>query len=488
MRYLQEVIAAGFDELRRGDWEAALSSANKALAVSPSEPGALTLAGRAALMGQSARFAIEIFESLTERFQVADTWLDLARCYALIRHESMAIEAARRALDIKPDDVRAHLLIGELALSLGDVIEAGEHFRASLRLAPTEFRAYRGLARSATISPNSAEVRTMENILERGAEPAARAELHYALSYVFKAAGDDERFIQHMWAANAAQREVNSVDASAFAKTLSRFDRVFVVPRAEQAPTLTGRPTPIFIVGMPRSGTTLTEQIINGDPSVASGGEIDFVRGRLSKKMRGGLEDSVASRERVISPTLLLREMEAYQDLLSLIGPGCAFVTDKTPGNYHALGLLLDTFPGSPAVCMQRSAMDTCFSILQQPFDVRSPHTFDVDLLALAVVHYQRLTKVWLERYPERCLLLRYEQLVESPDLYARQAVDHCGLSWTDEMLAVHTRKSAVRTFSTRQVRKEINNNAVGGWKRFEEELRPLVDALRAQGIDVERD
>jgi tetratricopeptide (TPR) repeat protein len=487
MANLNDTIARGFHELSCGDCDAAMAAAAEALLVAPADPGALTLMGRASLMAYDARPALDIFLLLSKKYEVSDTWLDLARCYVFIRREDLALGAAQQAVKLNARSIQAHLVAGEVALTLNKTDEAERSFRSALALAPDEVKAYRGLARAADIPVAGPEVDGIFRLLGAGIAAPRRAELHYALSYIFKRGGDGQRFIEHMWAANVAQRESNRATKEAFALTLRKLDEAFDDNALSKLRGLSGdHPTPLFIVGMPRSGTTLIEQVLAGNADVAAGGEIDFVRGRLADSVRRRTGQPFPSRVETLPETELALIMAPYQDLLRLIAVSRSIVTDKTPGNYHALGLLLRLFPDARAVCMRRGAMDTCFSILQQPFDERSPHTFDVELLAVAYAHHLRMLQRWREVFGARCIDVGYEEFVAAPREKGEQLAKRCGLEWSEEMLSFHKRDSAVRTFSTRQVRREVNSGSVGAWRQFEVELAPLRDALIAEGIDAD--
>ncbi len=157
----------------------------------------------------------------------------------------------------------------------------------------------------------------------------------------------------------------------------------------------------------------------------------------------------------------------AFARRLTLISGGSAFVTDKTPGNYHLLGLLRMLFPRGKIIHVARDPMDTCFSILQYPFDDRSPHTCDIELLAYSYGRYVRLMRRWQDLFGSEFITVEYERLVESPASEARRIFGFCGLEWRDSYLDFHRAPFAVCTFSAAQVRRPIYKSSVGGWRSF---------------------
>jgi hypothetical protein len=238
-------------------------------------------------------------------------------------------------------------------------------------------------------------------------------------------------------------------------------------------------PTPIFILGMPRSGTTLLEQLLAGHPDVAAGGELDYTRRPLRRAIEHQTGCPFPLGFEAISAPDMTSMAQAYAQRLSLIGKGSRHVTDKTPGNFHVLGLLRVLFPQGSIVHVARDPMDTCFSILQYQFDDRSPHTCDVDLLAYVYARYRRLMKRWRDLFGDDFVTVEYERLVESPALEARRVFEHCGLEWNDSYLEFHRAGTAVRTFSASQVRRPIYQSSVGAWREFADELAPLRRALQ---------
>lgn len=246
-------------------------------------------------------------------------------------------------------------------------------------------------------------------------------------------------------------------------------------PRAQE-----GAPTPIFILGMPRSGTTLIERLLSAHPDVAAGGELDYMRGPLTWAHGAMTGATFPAALMGLTSQQLDALAGPYTRRLSLLARGRRFVTDKTPSNYNLLGPLALLFPGARFIHARRDPMDTCFSILQYPFEDRSAHTFDQVLLAQQYRHYQRLMARWERDLPGRFLTVDYERLVEAPDREAERLFEHCGLSWNPLFLEPPT-TMAVRTFSADQVRKPIYRTSVGGWRPFADALRTLELGLSAE-------
>ncbi len=314
--------------------------------------------------------------------------------------------------------------------------------------------------------------------------PTEAAGLHYALAQASRRAGRREAFIRHLFEANALQRSVSPAGRAEYAENLDRLEAAFTpaafANAARAAPTA---PRPIFILGMPRSGTTLLERLLAGHPEVRAGGELDYMRRPLRRAVERVTGQPFPRGFEAVPAADMTAIAEAFARRLETIGQGSRFVTDKTPGNFHLLGLLRLLFPEGRIVHVVRDAMDTCFSILQFQFDDRSPHTCDMGLLAYAYARYLRLMQRWQSLCGDGFITVRYEDLVASPASEGQRVFAHCGLDWRDEFLDFHRGGGAVRTFSALQVRRPIYQTSVGAWREFEDELAPLRLALESEGV-----
>jgi tetratricopeptide (TPR) repeat protein len=478
--------AQAYQAFARRDYVAAAESARRVLARAPGDPAALTIFGRLALTSHEPDVALGIFEQILKTApQVAATWVDLAHALAELRRDRDAIAAIERALALNPAYTPGLLKLGETWLALGERDLAATAFRRAIVADPSLAAAYRGLSLAEDIHPGSAIEKKMSEMAQRSQPtPQASALLHYALAQVFRRAGDDERFAHHLLAANEKQRAAIATGDRAGAR--SEYEAVFDrLEAAFEARTLQGAaraaeisPRPLFVLGMPRSGTTLVEQLLAASPGVVAGGELQFVRGplrRLVEQATGrqfpeGITDLPVDQLDAIAASFARR--------LRLVAPEARDVTDKTPDNFHVLGALRLLFPAARIIHVARDPMDTCFSILQHPFDERSAHAYDQELLGYAYARYARLMRHWEQLFPGEFLTVSYEKLVAAPAAEAQRLFAFCGLEWDDAFLDARRSAHAVRTFSVTQVRQPIYRTSVGSWRRHAEALEPLRRSL----------
>lgn len=241
---------------------------------------------------------------------------------------------------------------------------------------------------------------------------------------------------------------------------------------------------PILIVGMPRSGTTLVEQILAGAPGLVHAGELDDLRGAAKACIPGeGLihlgevsDDRIAD---VIGNVAI-----SYLSALEEYGPEGSRRIDKMPENFRYAGLAGVIAPDAKIIHCIRDPRDVCFSIFKHQFNITGhPYAYDFDHIAAMYDFQMKIMRHWSEVLPGRILQLVHEELIDDPETHARRLVAHCGLEWSPDLLDVGASERYITTSSSRQIRKGINRSGVGAWRRHEGRLRPMLDALEKRGL-----
>lgn len=466
----------------------AADGAARVLREAPSDPGALTLQARLLLAGGEPGAADELIRALLRRFpDKAALWIDLAFALRELGRHEEAVQALEKAIGLEPGNAAAWVRLGQARLNFGEPGAAAEAFHRALAAEPSNVAALRGLGLAGAIDPGS-ELAGQVLRLARSPQlrPTDAAGLHFALAQGNRRAGLREPFIRHLLEANALQRSASPAGRADYVEMYDRLEAAFspaAFARAARAAPTT--PRPVFILGMPRSGTTLLERVVAKHPDVRAGGEIDYMRRPLRHAMERLTGQLFPRGFETVPADAMTAMAEGFARRIDAIGRGAPFVTDKTPDNYHVLGLLRLLFPQGPVIHVARDAMDTCFSILQYQFEDRSPHTCDMGLLAYAFARHLRLMQRWREIFGDEFITVRYEDFVASPAAGGRRVFEHCGLAWNDDYLAVEQGGGAVRTFSALQVRRPIYRTSVGAWREFEAELAPLRLALESEGVPV---
>jgi tetratricopeptide (TPR) repeat protein len=242
---------------------------------------------------------------------------------------------------------------------------------------------------------------------------------------------------------------------------------------------------PVFVLGMPRSGTTLTEQIIASHPAVHGAGELKALEQSLKANLTSQGDNGVELDPARITPDNLARGAEDYLAALPCQWAHGEHVTDKMPANFRHIGAIAQMFPRAAIVHVRRHPVDNLLSCFQQNFAQGQAFSNDLKNAAHYYHVYRRFMTHWHEVLGDRILDVDYEALVAEPDAQSRRLAEFIGLDWDEAMLAPHKTRRSIRTASQWQVRQPIHRRSVERWRRYEKQLQPLVEALRGYGIDV---
>jgi hypothetical protein len=242
---------------------------------------------------------------------------------------------------------------------------------------------------------------------------------------------------------------------------------------------------PVFIVGMPRSGTTLTEQIISSHPQVYGAGELSYVADQLRELSGGNSKIGYHTAMANITAEKLHVMGRSYVERVQLLDPQALRITDKMPANFRHVGLIRMMLPQAKVIHVRRNPVDTCLSCFQQNFDSGQEFSDDLHDLGRYYGNYMRVMEHWRQLLPGYMLEIDYEQLVVEPEKSAQRLIDFIGLEWNDACLRPDRNDRRVRTASQWQVRQKIHTGSVERWRRYEENLQPLLVTLRENGVDV---
>ena len=404
-----------------------------------------------------------------------------------------ALAHYRRALSIKPDLADAHNNMGNALKELGRLSDARNAYLEALRLDAGMTGVYLNLSDSKTFTPDDPHLAAMEALAANadGLSASDRMKLDFALGKAYADVKDYGRSFRHLVAGNASKRKSISYDEKSVFALFDRIEKVFR-PELIAVKSGHGDPSrvPIFIVGMPRSGTTLIEQIIASHPLVHGAGELHTLDEviRSVRAPDGGLsafpEFVGAINARGLQMigaryVALLRERAAKDGK-----PDTPHITDKMPSNYCYAGLIHLVLPNAKIVHTVRYPVDNCISCFSKLFVAEQDHTYDLGELGRYYRRYQRLMAHWRRVLPAgRILDVQYEDVVADLESQARRIIAHCGLPWDDRCLSFHATERPVRTASASQVRQPIYESSVGRWRAYEEHIGPLLNAL---GIDQE--
>ncbi len=379
----------------------------------------------------------------------------------------------------------SRLVAGHIYKATGEEERALAAYQQALDIAPGLAAAIYNLVDLKTPEPADPLVKHVEKLIaQRSLADADRTNLGFALGRVFEAAQrHDEAFTYYALANEAAQRVMAErgilykpeIADEQVTRTVATYPVQSTRPALDPLPISLRL---IFIVGMPRSGTTLIEQILGSHPRVKAGGELPFAVEceRLHAMRRKELElegpvDPGDPRER----ELLLRLREIYLDRLFERDLDAEYVTDKLPGNFSRLGLIRFMFPDAVIVHCNRGPEATGWSLFTANFAIHEPYYNSLEQLAHFYRSYRRLMSHWCSALMPAIVEMRYEDLVKTPEREIRRLLAEVGLDWNDRCLAFHESRRPVLTASSRQVRRGIYTDSLARWKPFAAKLGPLT-------------
>jgi tetratricopeptide (TPR) repeat protein len=396
--------------------------------------------------------------------------LSLATALRLQRRPADAEYSCRAALAIDPNYVDAVSLLGELHTDLGQFSEAQELFQRAVAINPDFAFAFSAMAlhRKMT-SDDAAWLKGAETLLAKRPTLTDEISLRHALGKYFDDVGHyDEAFDHYRRASELSKRYGRGYDGAKLARRVDeiirRFDIAFV---GRGQPQASSSELPVFVVGMPRSGTSLTEQILASHPAVSGAGELTFWDAAFDAYKKAELEGNGGAH--------LSKMTGDHLGRLTASSGGAQRVIDKMPANFLYLGLIHAAFPRARIIHMQRHPIDTCLSIYFQHFFNMGPYANDLDDLVHYYGEYRRVTDHWRTVLPATALLeIPYEALIEDQEGWTRRMLDFIGLPWDPKCLDFHETERVVTTASKWQVRQKIYTASAGRWRNYEKFLGPL--------------
>ena len=384
----------------------------------------------------------------------------------------------RNALKVKPDFAEVHSNLGNSLCEFGRYEEAIASYTRALELRPDFAEAHNNLSRLKTFTKDDPQ---FAEIQHRVADPDLteheRMHLSFALGKVYEDLGDVDQSFKYLQQGNRLRKMISDYDINRDRELFEQIKSLFNADNSQQVSVSeNGGPStrqPIFIVGMPRSGTTLTEQILASHSQVWGGGELEAL-GRILTPV---VQQAMSSQEKSTPSGVLLNCRNAYLEYLQALPATASYVTDKMPLNFRWTGFLLTTMPGVKIINVQREPAASCWSMFKMQF---KGHGYSNDLVDLAAYYklYLDLMEFWRKEFPDRIYDLDYEKLTRNQEPETRKLLEYCDLEWEESCLEFYKTKRAVRTYSGRQVRQKMYTGSSDAWRKYEVHLGPLLEAL----------
>ena len=463
--------------------------------MNPENPRALLQRAQSLLASGQLRHACEAAALAQSQPTTDAAVLDaVGNVFSLAGDQPRALAAFERAIALSPNEPHFVFNRATVRRFLGDLNGAERDYDRVIALKPTDYEAYLNRSELRTQSEAHNHIPELEARLpSAGKDWRGEVAMRYALAKEYEDVGQYGRSFEHLSRGAQLRREHLRYDVATDVATVDWIIEAYPAPASHSLPAGDG---PIFVLGLPRGGSTLVERILGSHTNVRAAGELPHfalsvvagVARQFSTTATPGHTAPVPRRELVARSAQL--DFDALgRDYLSKVGAtgiAAARFTDKMPLNYLYCGLIHRALPKARIVHVRRSPMAACFAIYKKLFQDGYPFSYDLDELGRYYIAYRRLMAHWTATLPGLIHEMSYEALVADQRQETQRLLAFCGLEWQDACLEFHANPAPSTTASAAQVRHRLHNNAVSQWRQYASQLEPLRRQLEAAGIDTE--
>jgi tetratricopeptide (TPR) repeat protein len=403
--------------------------------------------------------------------------------------QGRALAAFDRAVALAPGN--PHFLFNRATVYrfLGRLAEAEADYDRVIARNPADYEAYKNRSELRTQSPDANHIGELEALLAKGvAEWRGHVQIRYAAAKEYEDIGDYDKSFEHLRLGASKRREHMRYDVAADVATVDWIIEAFPpesTPSGGDAP----RDAPIFIVGLPRSGTTLVDRILGSHSAVFSAGELNCFALCIVDAVRGASGTAQLPRRELIARSADLDFAALGRDYLQRArhaAGGSPRFTDKMPLNYLYCGLIRRALPNAKIVHLTREPMAVCYAMHKTLFKDAYPFSYDLDELGRYYIAYRRLMNHWHAAMPGAIHTVSYEDLVSDQTGQTGKLLEFCGLEWQDACLEFHRNPAATTTASAAQVRRQLYGSSVSQWRHYAAQLAGLNRQLHAAGINTD--
>ena len=515
-------LADGFAALNRGDLATAGEACKQALAIDQTHVPAHFLVGLVALEGKQRQVAHEAFKSVVKLDRDhAAAWAHLAKlnvgegriaaAESALRevrrvqpNDPMVIELTgtvlnslgeyeaaelffERAHEMSPQNPSALMNLGNVRVFLGKIDDAVALFKRAIDLEPNSAQCHWGLANSAKAKDDT-HIKTMQGLIHSGQQSKrSQGFLHYAIGKENEDLGNwPEAFSAFTQGARARREtvEFNEADETAMFEAIKE---TYTAQWLANCPAGAEDPAPIFVLGQPRTGTTLIERVITSHSQVYSAGELQQFGLAVRRASRHADPKRFSKELFIAAATVNPAEIgNMYLRSTAKLRDKSPFFVDKLPVNYLNIPLILAALPKAKIVHLVRGPMDACFASFKQLFADAYLHSYDQSEMARHHARYRDLMAHFRQEFPGRIVDISYEDTARDLEPNARKLINALKLDWEDACLNFHESSSGVATASSVQVREPAHTRSIGRWRRYETELLPMMGELTRLGVPLD--
>ncbi len=435
-------------------------------------------------LGQMDRAITHYKMSIEIKPDYADAYGNLGNALLVLERLDESMEQNRRALELKPERFGSYNNLGVALQALGRFEEAEAAFARAIELSPKEASIHLNLANAGRFESNDRRLPALRKLIEdvSSLDVDNQIAAHFAMGKALSDLKQHDEAFKHLLNGNALKRRTIDYDEpqrlAMFENVRTTFSPDFIKARADGGDSSW---SPIFIVGMPRSGTTLMEQVLASHSKVFGAGELETFKDAISETVNNhGILRAYPKLAEVLSKDQLRQLGEIYTKGARARAPEAERIVDKMPLNFMFVGLIHLALPKARIINIRRDPLDTCVSCFSLLFTGSQPFAYDLGELGRYYRGYEAVMEHWHKVLPPGVMIdVQYEALVDDLEGVARRVLRHCNLDWEDACRDFHDTKRAVRTASLMQVRQPVYRRAIGSWQRYAKHLGPLAEALR---------
>jgi tetratricopeptide (TPR) repeat protein len=412
--------------------------------------------------------------------------------YSLADEPSKALPLYKKAVSLSPENTNFIYNLAACQRMMGDFTAAEENCDRVIRINPQHYEAYFVRSDLKKWSAQNNHIHQMKQRLAEGVQGLrGEAYLRFALAKESEDIAEYAESFEYRASACRLQRESMRYRVEDDTETIDhviRFHTEEALGKASSHRSCSSD-EPIFVLGLPRSGTTLVERIISSHSAVYSAGELNEFAYTLVRAAKSQLGQKNLSKLQLVERSLSLDLKLLGQSYLQSTRPRTGYTPkfiDKLPLNYLYCGLIHAALPNAKIILLQRNPMDVCYAVYKTLFTLPYPFSYDLKELGTYYLAYRRLIDHWQSILGQSMLTVSYEHLVHNQEAETRRIISYCGLSWEDTCLDFQNNDTASSTASAVQVRQPIYTSSLGQWRNYENQLQPLIDIFEQHGISVE--
>ena len=471
-----------------GQPDTAVKSYKKAVTVKPDYAEAHYGFGITLYLLDQLEDAIKCYEkAVAIKPDYAEAHYNLGGTFYQLNQLDAAVKSYKKAIAVKPDYAEVHFSLGVVFRALSQQDAAVKCYEKAVAIKPGYAEAHRNLSALKKYTKDDPQITQMQSLISTSdLSQLDRMNLCFALAKVYEDLGKQDELFKFLHEGNRLRKEDLSYSLDKDQKLFTSCRNLFssLPPAIENSLSYeTSAIQPIFIVGMPRSGTSLVEQIIASHHAVHGAGELSTLS-ELSYPIINDYSNYYDTNSLLKKAFFSIRQQ--YLDSLSSFNVSENIITDKMPLNFRYIGFILSAFPEAKIIHLKRDAMATCWSIYKHYFQSRgNGFSYNLEDLAGFYDMYIDLMAFWHQLYSDKIYDLCYEDLTTNQEEETRKLLEYCELDWDENCLNFHTTKRAVKTASALQVRQKMYQGSSKVWKQHEAYLEPLTKALSSYGINI---